>query len=48
MSYLSNLIHAVQSLFGNLADQAAAATKVIIRKRKLTPQGLASTFIWDF
>jgi len=48
MQYVSKLVQAVQSLFGNLADQAAAATKVIIRKRKFTPQGLASTFILGF
>jgi hypothetical protein len=48
MNCLSRLVHAVQSLFGNLAEQAAAATNVIIRKRKLSPQGLASTFILGF
>jgi hypothetical protein len=48
MNFISKLVDAVQSLFGNLADQAAAATNVIIRKRKLTPQGLASTFVLGF
>jgi hypothetical protein len=48
MNYLSKLVHAVQSLFGNLADQAAEASNVIVRKRKLTPQGLASTFVLGF
>jgi hypothetical protein len=48
MQDVSKLVQAVQSLFGDLADQAAAATRVIIRKRKFTPQGLASTFILGF
>jgi len=48
MDYLSKVVRAVQSLFGNLAKEAAVATNVIIRKRKLSPQGLASTFILGF
>jgi hypothetical protein len=48
MSTLSKIVHSAQSLFGPLACQAADVSKVILRKRKLTPQGLASTFILGF
>jgi hypothetical protein len=48
MASISKLVAAVQSLFGHLANQAAEATNVILRKRKLTPQGLASTFVLGF
>jgi IS4 transposase len=48
MNYLSKLVSAVQSLFGKLADEAAQTTNVILRKRKLTPQGLAATFVLGF
>jgi hypothetical protein len=48
MSNVSQLVDAVQLLFGRLADKAAEVSHVILRKRKFSPQGLASTFILGF
>lgn len=45
MATLRSIAHSVQALFGTLADQAAAASQVILRKRKLSASGLAATFI---
>jgi hypothetical protein len=41
-------MHAVQSLFGNFAEEAAQSSKVICRQRKFSPQSLAATFVLGF
>lgn len=48
MLIIPQIARSVKSLFTSLADRAAATSKVILRKRKLTPQGLASTFVLGF
>lgn len=48
MDNLSRVVHAVQSLFGNLAETAAKASQVICRKRKLSAHSLAATFTLGF
>src|ERR1700677_4722225 len=48
MTTVTRIAQSMKSLFGCLADKAAELSKVIIRRRKLTPQGLASTFILGF
>lgn len=48
MITVCQIVRSVQSLFGTLADRAAAVSQVIQRKRKLTPQGLASTFVLGY
>ncbi len=48
MIIVCQIVRSVQSLFGTLADRAAAVSQVIIRRRKLTPQGLASTFVLGY
>jgi hypothetical protein len=48
MLIVRQIARSVNTLFSTLADQAAMASNVILRQRKLTPQGLASTFILGF
>jgi hypothetical protein len=48
MDNLSRVMHAVQSLFGNWAAEAAQSSEVICRQRKFSPQSLAATFTLGF
>jgi hypothetical protein len=48
MMTVTQIVQSTKSLFGVLADKAAKSSKVILRRRKLTPQGLASTFVLGF
>jgi hypothetical protein len=48
MMTVAQIVRSTKSLFGVLADKAAQLSKVILRRRKLTPQGLASTFVLGF
>jgi Transposase DDE domain len=48
MTTVTRIAQSMKSLFGCLADKAAGLSKVILRRRKLTPQGLASTFVLGF
>jgi len=48
MMTVTRIVQSMKSLFGVLADKAAVLSNVILRRRKLTPQGLASTFVLGF
>jgi hypothetical protein len=48
MNSLSRLVHGVESLFGDWADQAAQDSQVIVRQRKFTSWSLAATFVLGF
>jgi hypothetical protein len=48
MDNLSRVVHAVQSLFGDFADEAAQSSQVICRQRKFSPPSLAATFVLGF
>ena len=48
MGIIAKVGVALQQLFGTIAEEAAGATKIIVRKRKFTGISLVRTFVLGF